>query len=133
MALQGPVISWVADHRRHHAFTDKEGDPHSPWLFGTTPAAVARGFWHAHFGWMLRPDRTNPARFAPDLLADPDIARIDRQFPVWTAREPGRPGRSRRAAQLVVVGRRDRRSSGPGWSASASCTTSPGRSTRSAT
>ena len=85
MALQGPVISWVADHRRHHAFTDKEGDPHSPWLFGTTPAAVARGFCHAHFGWMLRPNRTNPARFAPDLLADPDIARIDRQFPLWTA------------------------------------------------
>jgi stearoyl-CoA desaturase (Delta-9 desaturase) len=85
MALQGPVISWVADHRRHHAFTDKEGDPHSPWLFGTTPAAVARGFCHAHFGWMLRPNRTNPARFAPDLLADPDIARINRQFPFWTA------------------------------------------------
>jgi stearoyl-CoA desaturase (Delta-9 desaturase) len=85
MALQGPVISWVADHRRHHAFTDKEGDPHSSWLFGTTPAAVARGFCHAHFGWMLRPNRTNPARFAPDLLADPDIARINRQFPFWTA------------------------------------------------
>jgi len=85
MAVQGPVIGWVADHRRHHAFTDKEGDPHSPWLFGTTPAAVARGFCHAHFGWMLRPNRTNPARFAPDLLADPDIARINRQFPFWTA------------------------------------------------
>jgi stearoyl-CoA desaturase (delta-9 desaturase) len=85
MALQGPVISWVADHRRHHAFTDKEGDPHSPWLFGTTPAAVARGFCHAHFGWMLRPNRTNPARFAPDLIADPDISRINRQFPFWTA------------------------------------------------
>jgi stearoyl-CoA desaturase (Delta-9 desaturase) len=85
MALQGPVISWVADHRRHHAFTDREGDPHSPWLFGTTPAAVARGFCHAHFGWMLRPNRTNPARFAPDLLSDPDIARINRQFPFWTA------------------------------------------------
>jgi stearoyl-CoA desaturase (Delta-9 desaturase) len=85
MALQGPVISWVADHRRHHAFTDKEGDPHSPWLFGTTPAAVARGFCHARFGWMLRPNRTNPARFAPDLLSDPDIARINRQFPFWTA------------------------------------------------
>jgi stearoyl-CoA desaturase (delta-9 desaturase) len=85
MALQGPVITWVADHRRHHAFTDKEGDPHSPWLFGTTPAAVARGLWHSHFGWMLRHARTNRARFAPDLLADPDIVRVDRQFPGWTA------------------------------------------------
>jgi stearoyl-CoA desaturase (Delta-9 desaturase) len=85
MALQGPVITWVADHRRHHAFTDREGDPHSPWLFGTTPAAVARGFWHSHFGWLLRHERANPVRFAPDLLADPDIARVNRQFPLWTA------------------------------------------------
>ena len=64
----------MADHRRHHAFTDKEGDPHSPWLFGTTPAAVARGFWHAHMGWLFDRDQTNAARFAPDLLADRDIA-----------------------------------------------------------
>ena len=43
MAFQGPIIVWVADHRRHHTFADKDGDPHSPWLLGTTPAAVARG------------------------------------------------------------------------------------------
>jgi fatty-acid desaturase len=84
MALQGDVITWVADHRRHHAFADKEGDPHSPWLFGTTPAALARGFWHAHTGWLFNRDRTNAARFTPDLLADRDIARISRQFPLWT-------------------------------------------------
>src|SRR4051794_9013108 len=46
MAAQGPVIIWVADHRRHHAFSDREGDPHSPWLYGTSVAALARGFWH---------------------------------------------------------------------------------------
>jgi stearoyl-CoA desaturase (Delta-9 desaturase) len=85
LAFQGPVITWVADHRRHHAFTDKQGDPHSPWLFGTSAAAVAKGFWHSHFGWMLGHDVTNPARFAPDLLADPDIARVNRQFPLWSA------------------------------------------------
>ena len=84
MAFQGPVITWVADHRRHHAFTDKEGDPHSPWLFGTGPAAVIKGFWHAHFGWMIHSEPTNPRRFAPDLLDDADIARVDRQFPLWT-------------------------------------------------
>jgi stearoyl-CoA desaturase (delta-9 desaturase) len=84
MAFQGPIITWVADHRRHHAFTDKEGDPHSPWLFGTSPAAVVKGFWHSHFGWMLEHEVTNPARFAPDLLADPDIKRINRQFPLWS-------------------------------------------------
>jgi stearoyl-CoA desaturase (Delta-9 desaturase) len=85
MALQGPVITWVADHRRHHAFTDREGDPHSPWLFGSTPAAVARGFWHSHFGWLLLHQQSNPSRFAPDLLADPDITRVNRQFGLWTA------------------------------------------------
>jgi stearoyl-CoA desaturase (Delta-9 desaturase) len=83
-ALQGDVITWVADHRRHHAFSDKEGDPHSPWLFGTTPTALAKGFFHAHLGWLFAKDRTNAARFTPDLLADPAIARISRLFPLWT-------------------------------------------------
>ena len=85
LAFQGPIVTWVADHRRHHAFTDKEGDPHSPWLFGTSAAAVAKGFWHSHFGWLLDHEVTNPARFAPDLLADPDIVRVNRQFPLWSA------------------------------------------------
>ncbi|HEX2184319.1 MAG TPA: acyl-CoA desaturase [Chloroflexota bacterium] len=84
MALQGDVITWVADHRRHHAFSDKEGDPHSPWLFGTTPAALAKGFFHAHLGWLFGKDRTNAERFTPDLLADRDITRISRLFPLWT-------------------------------------------------
>jgi len=84
LALQGDVITWVADHRRHHAFTDKEGDPHSPWLFGSTPAALAKGFVHAHMAWTFGKDRTNAARFAPDLLADRDIATISRLFPLWT-------------------------------------------------
>jgi len=84
MALQGDVIGWVADHRRHHAFADKEGDPHSPWLYGTTPVALAKGFWHAHTGWLFGRDRTNAARFTPDLLSDGDITRISRQFPLWT-------------------------------------------------
>jgi stearoyl-CoA desaturase (delta-9 desaturase) len=85
MSMQGDIVTWVADHRRHHAYSDKEGDPHSPWLFGTTPAAVARGFWHAHTGWLFGAERTNVARFAPDLRADRDIVRIGRLFPVWTA------------------------------------------------
>ena len=70
MAMQGPVVGWVADHRRHHAYADREGDPHSPWRFGTTPAALVKGFWHAHMGWMFDRERTNAQRFAPDLLAD---------------------------------------------------------------
>jgi stearoyl-CoA desaturase (delta-9 desaturase) len=84
MSLQGDVITWVADHRRHHAFSDKEGDPHSPWLLGTTPGALAKGFFHAHLGWLYRTERTNLARFAPDLLADRDIVRVSRAFSLWT-------------------------------------------------
>ncbi|TCO59738.1 stearoyl-CoA desaturase (delta-9 desaturase) [Actinocrispum wychmicini] len=85
LAMQGPVTIWVADHRRHHAFADREGDPHSPWLFGTSPVAVARGFWHAHMGWLLERDKTNIERFAPDLAADRDIRAVDRLFPLWAA------------------------------------------------
>jgi stearoyl-CoA desaturase (delta-9 desaturase) len=84
LAMQGPVITWVADHRRHHAFSDKEGDPHSPWLFGTSPAALAKGFWHSHTGWLFDRDMTNRERFTPDLLADRDILRVDRLFIVWS-------------------------------------------------
>ena len=80
MAVQGPPIIWVADHRRHHAFSDRDGDPHSPWLFGTSPVAIAKGFWHAHMGWLFDRDLTNKQRFAPDLLADKDIARVSKLF-----------------------------------------------------
>jgi stearoyl-CoA desaturase (Delta-9 desaturase) len=84
LAMQGPVIKWVADHRRHHAFSDKEGDPHSPWLYGTNARAVARGFWHSHMGWLFERDCTNEERFTPDLLVDQDIRRIDRLFWLWS-------------------------------------------------
>ncbi|MGH3672159.1 MAG: acyl-CoA desaturase [Pseudonocardiaceae bacterium] len=84
LAFQGPVIEWVADHRRHHAFADKDGDPHSPWRFGRTPAAVAKGFWYAHLGWLFERDNTNAARFAPDLLSDPDIRRVNDTFLWWS-------------------------------------------------
>ena len=80
LAFQGPVTKWVADHRRHHAYSDKAGDPHSPWAFGTSPAALAKGFLHAHIGWLFGRERTNAARFAPDLLADRDIRAVDRMF-----------------------------------------------------
>ncbi|MGW3958830.1 acyl-CoA desaturase [Amycolatopsis sp. NPDC005003] len=83
LAAQGPVLVWVADHRRHHAFSDREGDPHSPWLFGTSPVALARGFWHAHMGWLFGRDKTNVDRFAPDLAADRDLRVVDRLFPLW--------------------------------------------------
>jgi stearoyl-CoA desaturase (delta-9 desaturase) len=91
MAVQGPILHWVADHRRHHAFSDREGDPHSPWLFGSSPVALARGFWHAHMGWLFDRDVTNQRRFAPDLLADKDIRLVHRLFGVFTIATLGAP------------------------------------------
>ncbi|WP_181772657.1 acyl-CoA desaturase [Amycolatopsis pittospori] len=82
-AVQGSVIFWVASHRRHHAFADREGDPHSPWLFGTSPGALLRGFWHAHMGWMFSREVTNYERFAPDLVADKDLRVVNRYFWLW--------------------------------------------------
>ena len=92
IALQGPVIAWVADHRRHHAFSDRVGDPHSPWLFGTSPAAIAHGFFHAHIGWLFERDKTNMKRFAPDLLKDPALVWINKHFWLWTVISLTLPG-----------------------------------------
>jgi stearoyl-CoA desaturase (Delta-9 desaturase) len=82
LAIEGPVIRWVADHRRHHAFSDREGDPHSPWRYGETVPALVKGLLFAHMGWMFDVEQTNPRRYAPDLLKDRDILRISRAFPL---------------------------------------------------
>ncbi|WP_327352474.1 acyl-CoA desaturase [Streptomyces sp. NBC_01304] len=81
MSFQGDVIGWVATHRRHHAFTDRPGDPHSPYRYGTHLRGQLRGLAHAHIGWLFRNDRTPARRYAPDLLADPDIRAVNRAFP----------------------------------------------------
>jgi stearoyl-CoA desaturase (delta-9 desaturase) len=86
MALEGPVIKWVSNHRMHHTFTDEPGDPHSPHVTGGSGIVGAvRGLWHAHAGWMFGPSarRAAPDRYAPDLLADPTIRAIHRTFIVW--------------------------------------------------
>ena len=85
IAIEGPLLVWVADHRRHHKYSDKEGDPHSPWRFGNDWKALTKGFLWAHMGWMFNPNRTSQRKFCPDLLADPPIRRISRTFPVWVA------------------------------------------------
>jgi stearoyl-CoA desaturase (Delta-9 desaturase) len=81
LAIQGPVIRWVADHRRHHAYSDQEGDPHSPWLYGSGFVALTKGLWHAHIGWFFDSEQTNQQRFVPDLLADRAIVRVSKAFP----------------------------------------------------
>lgn len=85
MAIQGPVVRWVADHRRHHAFSDREGDPHSPWRYGETIPALAKGLWWAHTGWLFDVEQTPRSKYAPDLMADEDLHKVDRAFPLIVA------------------------------------------------
>jgi stearoyl-CoA desaturase (Delta-9 desaturase) len=84
-AIEGPVISWVADHRKHHAFSDREGDPHSPHVdHGVGWRGALRGLAHAHVGWLfVHTQRGSRERYAPDLLADPVVAFVDRTFLGW--------------------------------------------------
>jgi stearoyl-CoA desaturase (Delta-9 desaturase) len=84
MAMQGSVITWVADHRKHHTFTDQEGDPHSPHLSGPGFWGGVKGLWHAHVGWLFESVGTaDRERFAGDLLKDRALRVIDKLFFVW--------------------------------------------------
>ena len=86
MAVQGSVITWVADHRKHHAFTDHEGDPHSPHLSGPGFWGGVRGLWHAHMGWLFESvGAAERERFAPDLVKDRLMRAMDKLFWVWVA------------------------------------------------
>jgi stearoyl-CoA desaturase (delta-9 desaturase) len=85
LAIEGPVIRWVADHRRHHAFSDREGDPHSPWRYGKTVPALMKGLWWAHAGWFFGNEEAPRARYVPDLLADKDLRRVEAAFPALAA------------------------------------------------
>jgi stearoyl-CoA desaturase (Delta-9 desaturase) len=82
MAVQGPVVSWVADHRKHHAHTDEEGDPHSPHVGHEGGLrGVFAGLWHAHAGWLMTSQgRADWKRFAPDLYEDRGMRAIGRAF-----------------------------------------------------
>lgn len=83
MAIEGSVVSWVANHRRHHVKSDRPGDPHSPHTSGSGLGGQVRGFVHAHVGWLFANDTTSAERFAPDLLRDPDVAFVSKLFPVF--------------------------------------------------
>jgi stearoyl-CoA desaturase (delta-9 desaturase) len=85
MAMEGPVVKWVANHRMHHVYTDEVGDPHSPHVgsSGGIRGSLA-GLWHAHAGWTLTAShRAAPERYARDLLADPALRFVDRTFVLW--------------------------------------------------
>ncbi|CAN5591456.1 acyl-CoA desaturase [soil metagenome] len=85
MAIEGPIISWVADHRKHHACSDQEGDPHSPHHgFGDGVWGGLKGLFHAHVGWLfIHTQRGNKERFAPDLIKDPIVSFVNRTFFFW--------------------------------------------------
>jgi stearoyl-CoA desaturase (delta-9 desaturase) len=84
LSVQGAVIDWVADHRKHHTFTDEEGDPHSPHAgVGSGLRGMVSGLWHAHVGWLFSTQgQASSKRFAPDLVQDATMRRINRNFPM---------------------------------------------------
>mgnify|MGYP001075122647 CR=1 FL=1 len=84
-AIEGPVTAWVADHRKHHQFSDRPGDPHSPHVdHGGGWTGALRGLFHAHMGWLfVHTQRGAKARYARDLRADPMMRFIDKTFPLW--------------------------------------------------
>jgi stearoyl-CoA desaturase (delta-9 desaturase) len=86
-AIEGPVISWVADHRKHHAFSDRPGDPHSPHVdHGSGWRGALKGLVHAHVGWLfLHTHRGRRTRYAPDLIKDPVVSAIDKRFVLCVA------------------------------------------------
>jgi stearoyl-CoA desaturase (Delta-9 desaturase) len=80
MAIEGPILDWVSDHRRHHKYSDKEGDPHSPWRFGEDWKALTKGMAWAHMGWLFDRDITSHQKYSPDWLADRDIVKMHKMF-----------------------------------------------------
>ena len=85
MAAQGPPLYWACNHRRHHQFTERAGDPHSPHDHDGVPLAGWRGFWHAHIGWSFGAEMTNSVFYAKDLLRNRLLGRINRLYYLWVA------------------------------------------------
>ena len=85
MAVQGPPIYWVSNHRRHHQHSDEPGDPHSPYFDGATRLGRLRGVLHAHAGWTFGHQITNAVVFTKDWLRDPLVSRLSRLYYVWVA------------------------------------------------
>jgi stearoyl-CoA desaturase (Delta-9 desaturase) len=92
MTMQGPITQWVTDHRKHHALSDKPGDPHSPHGHGEGVWGAVRGFLHAHVGWMFSNMGMEQGRlYGKDLYDDPVIRWIDRLYLLWVVLTLGVP------------------------------------------
>jgi stearoyl-CoA desaturase (delta-9 desaturase) len=83
MAMEGPMLKWVAMHRRHHQLSDRHGDPHSPHEHGQGVLGVVRGLWHAHLGWVFKGNPRNLYKYVPDLSADRMLRSVSRLWFVW--------------------------------------------------
>ena len=85
MALQGPLLQWVAQHRRHHHHSDEHDDPHSPHTHGEGLLGALAGMWHSHVGWLFKPDSPDLPRYVVDLRKDRMLRIVDALFPFWVA------------------------------------------------
>ena len=83
MSAEGPLLNWVADHRRHHQHSDKEGDPHSPQMRGRGLRGAIAGLWHAHVGWLFGALPRDRERYVVDLKKDRLLRWMSRLFPLW--------------------------------------------------
>jgi stearoyl-CoA desaturase (delta-9 desaturase) len=92
MAVEGPVLKWVAQHRRHHQHSDRAGDPHSPHLHGRGFRSVLRGLWHAHIGWVFQADPPDLDRYIKDLLQSRLVRVVSALTPLWIALSVLLPG-----------------------------------------
>lgn len=91
MSVQGSILTWVGQHRKHHAFTEAGGDPHSPHRYGPGCWPMLKGFVYSHIGWFFRANPVDAARWTPDLLADRDVMRISNTALIWTLLSLGLP------------------------------------------
>jgi stearoyl-CoA desaturase (delta-9 desaturase) len=83
MAVQGPLLRWVANHRRHHQHSDRRHDPHSPHGHGRGVLGVFRGLWHAHVGWIFAPDPPGLSHYVRDLRQSRVLRTVSALFPLW--------------------------------------------------
>ena len=114
------MISWVADHRKHHAFADQHGDPHSPHVdHGVGWRGALRGLTHAHVGWLfIHTQRGAKDRYAPDLINDPVVRFVDRTFVLWVR---ARAGRARSASGVAIGGNLEAGLTGLLWGGRCAC------------
>ena len=85
MAGQGPALYWISTHRAHHAYSDTEGDPHTPQRHGPGLRGRIKGLWYAHMPWMLSRRVAAASHFTRDLLRDRQLMWLNETYFIWLA------------------------------------------------